>query len=267
LKLGRPVDAGAVSNRPNRFYPYASTGQGHYQIHHGVEFVNPSGTPVIAVAGGTVVVAGADDQEQWGRHLGYYGLLIVIRLDDSYSDEPVFALYGHLSQIQVVRGQHVQRDAVIGQVGMSGVALGPHLHFEVRAGQNTFYHTRNPELWFDPLDGHGIIAGSVRDENDRPIEGALVTVHPLEQPDRYWRETHTYEGVQREQLGRDDYWDEDFALGDVPIGDYVVRVRARGKLYTRQVTVRDRSVAFVSIRIRGDDHLPKTGPNGIILQP
>ena len=266
-RLGRPVGASAASNKPERFYPYASTGQGQYQVHHGVEFINPRGTPVVAVADGTVVAAGSDEQENWGRHPGYYGLLVAIRLVNSCSEVPIYVLYGHLVQIEVALGQYVRRGDVIGWVGMSGVALGPHLHFEVRVGQNTFYHTRNPELWLEPLTGYGTIAGRVEDGWGHSVEGALVTVHPLEQPDRYWREARTYVGVQQERLGVDAFWNENFTLGDVPVGDYVVRVRAYGGLTTRHITVREKGVAFVSIIAHRGDHLPKIGTNGIMLLP
>lgn len=265
--LGRPVGRDAGSNRPSRFYPYGSTGLGQYPVHHGVEFVNPLGTPVLAVADGVVMVARTDEDEAWGPHPGYYGLLVVIQSKLSCSEEEIFTLYGHLSKLQVKRGQSVHRGQVIGLVGMSGVALGPHLHLEVRVGQNTFYHTRNPELWLEPLAGHGIIAGGVRDGTGRPVEGVLVTVHRLAQPDRYWREAWTYLDVQQEKLGSDAFWRENFVLGDVRVGDYVVRIRVHSQLYTRQIAVDEKGVAFVSIRVRGDFYLRKTGINGIILQP
>jgi len=57
--LERPIPAGYV-NYPDRTYPYGSTFQGLREPHHGVEFFNPSGTPVVAAAPGTVVVAGND---------------------------------------------------------------------------------------------------------------------------------------------------------------------------------------------------------------
>jgi murein DD-endopeptidase MepM/ murein hydrolase activator NlpD len=56
-----------------------------------------------------------------------YGREIV--LDHSHD---VLTLYGHLSAIAVVAGQHVMRGQVIGYVGQSGRATGPHLHYEVR---------------------------------------------------------------------------------------------------------------------------------------
>jgi murein DD-endopeptidase MepM/ murein hydrolase activator NlpD len=253
--LSRPVDERAVSVVPDRFYPYGSTGQGQYQVHHGVEFVNPIGTPVLAGADGTIVVAGSDERQVWGRHLGYYGQLIVIRLDQTYGSAPVYALYGHLSRVHVLLGQQVRRGEEIGSVGSSGVALGPHLHFEIRVGLNAFSHTRNPELWLAPLAGHGTIAGRVQDENGRPVPQTLVTVRPVERLDRYWREAWTYPDAPVEQIRADDEWRENFVMGDVPVGEYVVAAQINGQLYTSRVWVEEGLLTQVSLRAQTADDM------------
>jgi murein DD-endopeptidase MepM/ murein hydrolase activator NlpD len=251
--LSTPVGEGAVGIVPDRFYPYGSTGQGRYQVHHGVEYANPTGTPVLAAAEGTVVVAGSDEVELWGRHLGYYGQLVVVRLAQRYGDAPVYTLYGHLSRVYVRLGQRVRRGEAIGAVGMSGVALGPHLHFEVRVGYNDFEHTRNPELWLEPQGGRGTIAGRIEDANGRPVPEALVTFHPVERPDRYWREAWTYHAAPLEKINPDDVWRENLTMGDVPAGEYVVRTRIEGRLYVRQVQVEAGEMTWVVIRARTTD--------------
>ncbi|MBL1085946.1 peptidoglycan DD-metalloendopeptidase family protein [Streptomyces actinomycinicus] len=86
--------------------------------HTGVDFVVPTGTPLKAVAAGTVVSAG------WG---GAYGNQVVIKLDDGY-----YAQYGHLSQLSVSAGQTVTAGQQIGLSGATGNVTGPHLHFEIR---------------------------------------------------------------------------------------------------------------------------------------
>lgn len=250
LWLSRPVGGRAARITPDRFYPYGSTGQGQYQVHHGVEFVNPSGTLVFAAADGTVVVAGSDDQQVWGRHLEYYGRLIVIRLDQTYGGAPVHVLYGHLARVGVRLGQRVRQGEEIGLVGSSGVALGPHLHFEVRVGRNAFSHTRNPELWLTPLPGHGTITVRVESAYRRPVPEVLITFRPVQRPDRHWREAWTYSDALREQIRADDVWRENGVMGDVPVGAYLVAVRVDGRLYTRQVEVADGQIAWVAFRAR-----------------
>ncbi|MFD5596331.1 peptidoglycan DD-metalloendopeptidase family protein [Streptomyces griseorubiginosus] len=86
--------------------------------HTGVDFVVPTGTPLKAVAAGTVVSAG------WG---GAYGNQVVIKLNDGY-----YAQYAHLSQLSVSAGQTVSEDQQIGLSGATGNVTGPHLHFEIR---------------------------------------------------------------------------------------------------------------------------------------
>lgn len=242
--LARPVRGG----RPGRFYPYGSTGQGQYQVHHGVEFPASLGTPVVAVADGTVVVSGSDESRVWGRHPGYYGLLVVVRLTRRYGNAPVYVLYGHLSRVSVRAGQRVRDGEVLGKVGSTGVALGPHLHFEVRVGHNTFSDTRNPELWFTPLPGHGTIIGRITDFYGWPLPEVLATFHPVEQPNRYWREAWTYPDIHREQIHPDDVWRENMVMGDVPAGAYIIAARIDGKLYTRRVAVEEGEVALVTFR-------------------
>jgi len=257
--LLRPVGEGALRIAPDRFYPYGSTGQGQYQVHHGVEFVNPYGTPVIAAGSGTVVVAGTDDQEVWGRHLDYYGQLVVIRLTQRFRGLAVYILYGHLSRIDAQLGQQVTRGEVIGEVGMSGVAIGPHLHFEVRVGRNTFGNTRNPELWLQPLPGQGTIVGRVLDTRGRPVPGALVTFHLAAQPNRHWREAWTYAEDRGGRVHGDGVWRENVAMGDVPAGEYVVHVRIEGQVYTRQVQVEAGQTTTFTVRAKGEAERPYAG--------
>jgi murein DD-endopeptidase MepM/ murein hydrolase activator NlpD len=91
---------------------------GEGAFHTGVDIEAPYGTPVRATADGDVT--GATMGAGYGRQ---------IVLDHGHD---VLTLYGHLSSIAVVPGQHVNRGQVIGYVGQSGRATGPHLHYEVR---------------------------------------------------------------------------------------------------------------------------------------
>lgn len=72
-----------------------------------------------AARGGRVVFAAHD--------AGGYGNLVEVADGDG-----VLTLYAHLSRIGVRRGMYVQAGSVIGRVGSTGLATGPHLHFEVR---------------------------------------------------------------------------------------------------------------------------------------
>ncbi len=112
---GSPSPPGTLS-LPN---PTAGTvTQRYWFCHKGLDIAAPQGTPVRAVAAGTVKFAGWNNQG--------YGNLVVID-HGGYQ-----TLYGHLSAISV--GQSVGAGQVIGSMGNTGFSTGPHLHFEIRLG-------------------------------------------------------------------------------------------------------------------------------------
>lgn len=141
-------------------YRFASTANGSRDPHHGVEFINATGTPVYAAADGRVIFADADDEEAvYSPWPNFYGNVIVIR----HADE-LFTLYAHLSVIDVEEGQEVLAGEKIGEVGLTGSANGSHLHFEVRRGEaEDYFSALNPELWLLPRTGEGALAISVVD--------------------------------------------------------------------------------------------------------
>ncbi|MGA2217272.1 MAG: M23 family metallopeptidase [Terracidiphilus sp.] len=109
-----PVEGRLGSSFGEREDPFNGEGK----FHTGVDIEAPYGTPVRAAA----------DGEATGQEMGAgYGRQVV--LDHGHD---VLTVYGHLSSVAVFAGQHVIRGQVIGYVGMSGHATGPHLHYEVR---------------------------------------------------------------------------------------------------------------------------------------
>lgn len=253
LWLARPVDEEAW-NKADRFYPYGATGEDLYAVHHGVEFINGTGTVIYAVAPGVIAVAGDDAVEgNYAYRADFYGQVIVLELDQTYQDQPVYALYGHLSEMYVEPGQRVDVGEPLGEIGMTGVALGPHLHFEVRVGENSYWATRNPELWLKPLPGNGLIVGRVVNGEGKLLPEALVAVSHNETPDAAYRQAWTYttrdikiDDVRRlDGVNPDDGWIENWVLGDVPAGDYLVAVRVNGEVYKQVVTVSDGQASYV----------------------
>lgn len=116
--LRTPVDFRRISSRfdPNRMHPSL----GYRRPHRGVDYAADSGTPVIATGNGRV--------QRAGRH-GGYGNRIIIEHAGRYS-----TLYAHLSKYArgVRAGARVKQGQIIGYVGMTGTATGPHLHYEFR---------------------------------------------------------------------------------------------------------------------------------------
>jgi len=109
-----PIEGRVASSFGEREDPI--NGEGAF--HSGLDIDAPWGTPVRAAADGSV----SDASMGAG-----YGREVVL----SHGHE-VETVYGHLSSVAVVPGQHVARGQVIGYVGQSGRATGPHLHYEVR---------------------------------------------------------------------------------------------------------------------------------------
>jgi len=243
--LERPIGPGGQIYA-NAFYPYGSNGRGQYIPHHGVDIVNPFGTPVLAVADAEVVAAGTDTEQVVGPSPNFYGNFIVLRLFRTYRDQPVFVLYGHLSRIDVQPGQSVQPGQPVGRVGMSGVAIGPHLHIEVRIGQNDYAHTRNPELWLKPTPGYGTIVGRLLNAQGRPLANVPILIYQSPRFDRIWQQIYTY--LDEPGINPDDEWGENFMLADVPVGTYRLETRVNDQIYQQEVEIKDWQSTFVLIQ-------------------
>jgi murein DD-endopeptidase MepM/ murein hydrolase activator NlpD len=121
----------------SNYHLTAGFGEGGYRWsngHTGLDFACAYGSPIRAVATGTVIFAGWD---------GAYGYKTVIRhLDGTES------WYAHQSQILIRRGQ-VVAGQIIGRVGMTGNTSGPHVHLEIRVNDRPI----SPYAW---LRAHGL---------------------------------------------------------------------------------------------------------------
>jgi len=122
--LAIPVN-GAISQDygATKFAKYSYKGK----WHNGVDFAAPLGTPVFAAEKGKVVAMGNQDNY---CYRGAYGKFIVIEHENNLT-----TLYGHLSLQVVKQNDIVNRGQLIGYVGRTGYATGPHLHFTVYASQ------------------------------------------------------------------------------------------------------------------------------------
>lgn len=213
-------------------YAYASTANGQRDPHHGVEFLNQFGTPVYAAGDGMVLFAGSDQEALYSPWQNYYGNVVVIQ-----HAADLYTLYGHLSKITVETGQNISVGDQLGEVGQSGVAIGPHLHFEVRRGDvNDYFSTMNPELWLAPnVDGKGqlgVIQISIRDEAGQLVKFAKFTV---ENPSAEKQERKTFYGItySADML----HGEENAVMGDMRPGTYRIAFKHNGHLYERRIEV------------------------------
>ena len=94
---------------------------GRMRAHKGVDYAARSGTPIMAAGDGRVEMAG------WKSG---YGKTVIINHGQGRS-----TLYAHMSSLgKIKRGQFVSQGSIIGRVGSTGLATGPHLHYEFRVG-------------------------------------------------------------------------------------------------------------------------------------
>ncbi len=224
----------------DRSYPYASTENGKRDPHHGVEFPNPSGTPVYAAGEGVVVFAGPDDTRTYSPWRNYYGNLVVIKHEND-----LYTLYAHLSKIVVAAGDQVDVGDKIGEVGSSGVAIGSHLHFEVRRGNmQDYFATVNPELWLAPRPPFGVIALSIINA-DGNFERAKISLEQYSSSskliDTYYVDTYHPSLA----LGN-----ENAAIGDLPDGRYRIALIYDGHVYQKWVDVESGKLTEVVIVVR-----------------
>ncbi|MFN2106729.1 MAG: M23 family metallopeptidase [Candidatus Promineifilaceae bacterium] len=242
--LRRPIAEGGTV-WTDKSYPYGGTRGGTLRPHHGVEFYVSTGTEVLAAASGTVVVAGKDDETAFGPHADFYGNVIIIQLDTSFNEMPVFNVYGHLSQLFVNEGQHVDAQEVIALSGATGVADGPHLHFEVRVGENDYDSTRNPLLWLYPFPEHGVVAGRVIRPEGELVQAQQIFLSRIDAPSKY-AETTTYANWTGE-LNGDEGWGENFVFDDVVAGYYEVEVRQGEEKFREEVWVYPYRTSFLEV--------------------
>lgn len=112
--LRMPLDFAQITSyfSLNRMHPILHT----IRAHKGIDYSAPRGTPIKAAGDGTVTFAGVRNG---------FGNVVMIQHGGAYT-----TVYGHMDKIGVRNGAHVSQGQVIGQVGMTGLATAPHLHYE-----------------------------------------------------------------------------------------------------------------------------------------
>lgn len=115
--LRNPVDYVRITSRfkPKRYHPVLKK----WRAHRGVDYAGPTGTPIHATGDGKII------KRTWSRS---YGRVIYIQHANKYT-----TVYGHMSKFgKYKKGQWVKQGATIGYIGQTGLATGPHLHYEFR---------------------------------------------------------------------------------------------------------------------------------------
>jgi murein DD-endopeptidase MepM/ murein hydrolase activator NlpD len=220
-------------------------------VHTGVDIPAPKGTPVLAAGPGTVVWAGYGVYRGGFDPTDPYGLAVTIRHDFGYQNQMLYTIYGHLDRVDVAEGQHVETGDPLGLVGETGKVTGPHLHFEVRIGENNYFTTRNPELWLVPPIGWGVIAGRVTNTGGQPLNDQMIVITDPQKEQNWlaWSYGKT-------SVNSDRYYQENLVVGDMPAGTYLIRVAFGGVFFSANIEVHPGLVNYFTF----------TGYKGISIQ-
>lgn len=108
-------------------------------LHAGVDYGAPEGTPILCFGDGQVVDGAPDDPRLGGW----------VAIEHWFDGSRVVSVYAHMwpADVKVATGQVVRAGEVVGLVGSSGRANGPHLHFELHVGPGAT--PVDPEIWVD----------------------------------------------------------------------------------------------------------------------
>lgn len=240
--FNRPIAADEV-NWPVADYRYGGVFFGSDIVHTGIDIPTPTGTPVLAAAGGKVVSAG------YGLYYGNsdpndpYGLAVTIRHNFGHNGKRLYTVYAHMEKILVNVGQEVNTGDVIGLVGTTGLTTGPHLHFEVRMEQNSYFATFNPELWLAPPQGWGVLAGLLLNTNGSLLTGQDVNVQNTETGDTWVVRTYGNQAVNS-----DPYYQENLVLSDLPAGKYEITIDYLEDRYKAEVEIFPGAVSYFKFR-------------------
>jgi len=113
---GIPVKGILISGFGFRESPF----DGRTQLHRGIDIIAKFNTPIMSTGNGTVVSAGTSPL--WGKN---------VLIDHGFG---IRTQYGHLNSINVRKGQQVQKGDIIGRLGQTGRATGPHIHYQIWIG-------------------------------------------------------------------------------------------------------------------------------------
>jgi murein DD-endopeptidase MepM/ murein hydrolase activator NlpD len=234
----RPIAADQV-NWPLARYRYGYLF--YSEPHTGIDVPAPKGTPILAAGPGTVIWAGYGLYFQSNQESDPYGIAVAIKHTFGHQGRSLYTIYGHMDETYVYRGQRVEEGDVIGTVGETGKVSGPHLHFEVRVGDNLFSASRNPELWISPPQGQGVLVGRVLEPDGDKVWRTPVKLRSLEGKGNYDVVTYA-EG----SVNSDEYYQENVVLGDLPAGKYLMLIELEASVVRTEISIYPGQVTFFS---------------------
>jgi hypothetical protein len=210
-------------------------------VHTGVDITSPLHKPILAAADGQVIFTGYGLLTGSGDVDDPYGLAVLIKHSFSFGNKTLYTVYAHMDRIDVKKGQMVNAGDQVGIIGMTGNTTGPHLHFEVRVEDEESGRVQNPELWLVPPVGSGVLAGRIKNDFGYFISAQPLSIKSLETEKTY--QVISYAPVKN--VYSDDFFNENFVIGDIPAGLYQISMLYKGKWYRYEITISPGTVNFV----------------------
>jgi murein DD-endopeptidase MepM/ murein hydrolase activator NlpD len=232
FRIDRPVPNNIQTNGSYLYGEPSISNPGN--AHNGIDILVKWDT-VYSATDGIVSFVGYNPTDT-GAFGGYEpnGAGNYIFIKSYWTNSYYYFLYGHLTRPFVTVNQIVVKGQPIALSGNTGYSTGAHLHFEIRKGSQSsgFRNKRNAELWCG-ITGMGAIYGRVSNAPDE----TRVNITPDPKP-RPPYTTYAYSLTYLfadTKIGSDDFYNENYAIGDVKPGTYTISAPSMG--YTRVVTV------------------------------
>ncbi|MBI9048249.1 MAG: M23 family metallopeptidase [Anaerolineaceae bacterium] len=257
----RPIAADEV-NWPLADYRYGGIFFGPDVVHTGIDIPNPKGTPVLAAGSGKVVFAGYGLFNGGNDINDPYGLAVTIQHDFGYKNRQLITVYAHMDSINVSYGQLVKAGDQLGTIGTTGFTTGPHLHFEVRLDTDSFFATRNPELWIVPPQGWGVLTCRFMNTNGSLLTKQTIFVKNLE-TNQEW-DVITY---GKHTVNQDEYYNENMVLSDLPAGTYTVYLKYLDKWKRTDLSIYPGAVTYCTFKGENGFSFDLPGQNNTVEIP
>ena len=211
------------------------------QMHTGFDFAADLHQPVHAAGAGKVVFAGYGLLNGDNDKKDPYGIAVMIRHSFSFDGYTLYSVYAHLEKTLVNNGQWIENGDTVGLVGLTGLTSGPHLHLEIRIQKEDDTRTQNPELWLVPQIGKGVLSGRITNNYGTLLGNKEIWLKSLENED-YWK-IITYSPSMED---RDDYFQENYVLNDLPSGYYEISTYYYYKYYKAVINIVPGTVNYVN---------------------
>lgn len=143
LGLLFPIAGGRVSTNPKSRFGPRFLNSGVRRNHRGIDISGQYGQAILAVESGRVI--------ELRRSRSFYGWYVVV--EHNKKGVRFWSLYAHMGKFDVQLGKKVTRGQKLGEIGKTGNTAGPHVHFELRTGNNSRGGAVEPYIHFDNLPG------------------------------------------------------------------------------------------------------------------